>query len=52
MPESPMRNWLDSGISARRNGVILVPEVMAWFLQEGRLSADLDVASIPTTVIF
>src|SRR5271166_2926028 len=32
-----MRNWLNSGISALRDGVICVPEIMPLFLQEGRL---------------
>src|SRR5215831_20394763 len=32
-----MRNWLNSGISERRNGAICVPDIMPLFLQEGCL---------------
>ena len=56
-----MRNWLNSGISARRNRVICVPEIMPLVLQEGRLwwspsllagLSKLDVGSSPTRGIF
>src|SRR5579872_1959255 len=32
-----MRNWLNSGISVRLNGMICLPEVIPMFRQEGHL---------------
>src|SRR5437879_3623038 len=46
-----MRNWLNSGISSRRRGVICLPRVMPLFLLEGHQTSVRLVPLLPAQVL-